>query len=564
MNPLIVIPTLNESSTIRGLLIAITELRPDSSILIIDGGSDDGTIEIVREIQTNNPHIELVIQDTGHTFGAALRLGFKHAIKHRFDPVITMDGDFSHDPVYLNGFFEQALEYDLVVGSRYINGVRVEGWKFRNLLLSKLANMYVSYIFVKPIWDFTSGYRCYRLEFLMKLNIDELSDHAYIVQIQLLYLAFKMKQRVKEIPFVYHEIEGSVSKVFTHAKKSTFLWVLKYRAPISEIWRHLTYVRKDYKRFVREYEELINPPKLKQEGHFDVKKKYSVTVGIMAYNEEKMIGRCLDGLLKQNINNAIIEQIIVVSSGSTDRTNDIVTEYSGRYPVIKLLVQHERKGKANAINEFLKEAESDIVIIESADTTTEPNTIAEMIRHFKNKKVGIVGAHPVPVNKGKRFVDYCVQKLWHLHHLMALDHPKCGEMIAFRNIITKISDYTAVDEAAIESVFTHYNFKLAYASEAIVHNKGPETLREFIRQRRRIAAGHRHLLKNTGHIVPSYSNKKILDYVLRTQIWRPKQVIYTAILIGVEGFSRLVGFCDYYLRDKNPFIWDIAKTTKNI
>jgi len=104
---------------------------------------------------------------------------------------------------------------------------------------------------------------------------------------------------------------------------------------------------------------------------------------------------------------------------------------------------------------------------------------------------------------------------------------------------------------------------LAYAENAIVHNKGPETIRDFIKQRRRIAAGHRHLKAGMGHEVSTQSPKNIFHYVLKHQRWSPKEITYMMILVIIEGYSRFLGMVGYYIKDKNPFIWDIAASTKN-
>jgi glycosyltransferase involved in cell wall biosynthesis len=561
MNPLIIIPTLNEAHSIEELLIKIWRTNLQFTILVVDGNSTDGTDKIVLKMAEVYPNIILIRQEEPG-FGEALRVGFKKAIEENYDPVITMDADHSHDPVYLSKFMQLNMDHDLIIGSRYINGVRVEGWKFRNLLISKLANMYISYILVKPIWDFTSGYRCYRKHYLESINLDQLKSEAYIIQIQLLHLAYQKKMRVKEIPFVYRDTREGQSKISKHTKRKTFMYVLKCRAPLLEILRHLTYVKKDYKRFIAEYEELVTPPKLKNNGVFHDKDHFSASIGVMAYNEEKIIGKCLDRLLEQKLQSGSISEIVVVSSGSTDNTNKIVSEYAEKDPRIKLLMQEARLGKASAINEYLRVARGDIIILESADTITQTDTVEELIKPFKDRKIGMTGAHPVPVNDENGFIGFCVHKLWQLHHQMALQNPKCGEMVAFRNLITKIPNYTAVDEAAIEGILLREGFRLAYAEKALINNKGPENFRDFVKQRRRIASGHRHLYAAMQHEVSTQNPSRILKYVLKYQKWSPKEILYMFFLVVIEGYARTMGMIDYYLKDKNPFIWDISKSTK--
>jgi len=564
MKPAVIIPTLNEGHQIVSIIEGILSLDIDLDIIIVDGNSTDGSKDIIATLQKSFSNIILVSQTERNGFGYALSLGFKEALKGQYDPIITMDGNGSHGPIYIKDLLENSDEYDMVIGSRYINGVRVEGWRFRKLLVSKLANMYISYVLVKPIWDFTSGFRCYRRSLIEMLDLENLHKEGYIIQIQLLHQAYKAFKRVKEIPFVYRDSLHRPSKVGSQNKLRTFFYVLKYGAPFLEIFRHLFYLKKKYERFVDEYHELINPPKLKNGGQYDVKEGYSISVGVMAYNEEKIIAKCLDGLLSQELDSHTIEEIIVVSSGSTDKTNEIVQEYGKKNKRVKLLIQAERLGKAVAINDFLKIAKGDITIVESADTVTEPFTVNELIKPFNDKEVGMVGVHPMPVNIRKRFIGYSVHRLWELHHSIALDHPKCGEMIAFRNLVPRIPKYTSVDEAAIEGILQKEGLKLAYAEKAIIHNKGPETLRDFIKQRRRIASGHRHLAKSMQHAVYTQSSSNIMHYVLKSQKWSPKEVIFMSLLIFVEGYSRFLGVIDFYLRDKNPFIWDISVSTKHM
>ncbi len=284
----------------------------------------------------------------------------------------------------------------------------------------------------------------------------------------------------------------------------------------------------------------------------------------MAYNEENNIGQCLDALLDQKLNSGKIVEIIVVSSGSTDKTNKIVESYSERDLRVKLKTQNERKGKASAINEYLKIAKGEIVILESADTITKPDTVENLTKPFNIPTIGMTGAHPIPVNSGAGFTSFSVQKMWRLHHLMAIDNPKCGEMVAFRNIVPKIPNYTAVDEATIEAIFQDMGLNLLYCKDAILINKGPENICDFIKQRRRIAAGHKHLKAAKGHVVSTLKSSSILRYVIKDMKWNPKHILYMSLLIIVEAYSRALGNQDFHLKDKNPYIWDISKTTKHL
>lgn len=560
MSPLIIIPTRNHENQIDDVLAGIFHLELPAHILVVDCHSTDGTVEAVRAWEERHPQIKLLTHDRRLGFGEALRIGFKVALEGDYDPIITMDGDGSHDPHFLQNLIETSFEYDFVLGSRYIDGVRVEGWGFRRLLISKLANTYVAHLLIKPIWDFTCGFRCYRRAFLERINLDSLHIEGSLVLVQLLHLAYQNHARVKEIPFVYRD--HGVPKIGPHSTFKTLLFALKYRAPLLEIIRHLALLKKEYKRFVAEYDELINLPQLKADLNNLPTSDFKISVGVMAYNEERIIGECLNGLQNQELSSGTLDQIIVVSSGSTDRTNEIVQEMAANDPRIKLVIQPRRMGKASAINEYLAVAEGDIAILESGDTVTVPQTIEALIQPFKDPDVGMVGAHPMPVNKRDSFVGFSVHKLWELHHYMALDSPKCGEMVAFRNLIPHIPNYTAVDEAMIEGIFKKQGMRLAYAGDAIVKNKGPENLADFIKQRRRIASGHRHLQVTIQHQVSTQSAGSIFSYVWAHQKWTPTEIIYMGLLMSLEAYSRFMGMVDFYLRDKNPYIWDISKTTK--
>ncbi|MFX0198498.1 MAG: glycosyltransferase, partial [Candidatus Hodarchaeota archaeon] len=135
------------------------------------------------------------------------------------------------------------------------------------------------------------------------------------------------------------------------------------------------------------------------------------SIGIMAYNEEANIGMLLDALLKQKLHVCNIVEIIVVASGCSDNTEGIVKNYMEKDKRIKLLIQPERQGKASAINLFLQHSKGEIIVLESGDTLPEQNTIENLVRPFINPKVGMTGAHPVPVNLETTFIGFTVNLL---------------------------------------------------------------------------------------------------------------------------------------------------------
>src|SRR2546427_9336582 len=162
------------------------------------------------------------------------------------------------------------------------------------------------------------------------------------------------------------------------------------------------------------------------------------SVGIMAYNEEANIGRTLQSVLDQTGPTVRVEEVIVVASGCTDRTVPIVTEIAQKEPRIRLCVQEKREGKASAINLFLKQAISPVVVLIGADVLPEDSALEYLCAPLKDPKIGMVGGRPVPVNDPATFMGHAVHLLWRLHDRLARIHPKLGEGIAFRNVSSGI------------------------------------------------------------------------------------------------------------------------------
>jgi cellulose synthase/poly-beta-1,6-N-acetylglucosamine synthase-like glycosyltransferase len=290
-----------------------------------------------------------------------------------------------------------------------------------------------------------------------------------------------------------------------------------------------------------------------------------ITIGIPAYNEEKNIGTLLTALLMQEQKRTKISEIIVVSSGSTDRTDEIVKEYSNIDDRIILIRQPQRRGKASAINEILKASTNDIIVLESADTIPEKDCIEKLCSPFLDEKIGMTGAHPIPTNNRDTFTGYAVHLIWDLHHKISLKTPKCGELIAFRKLFDKIPEDIVTDEAWIEYEVRKREYEVAYVPEAVVYNHGPETIREFIKQRRRIACGHLDLKKRTRYTVSTVKMTNTLPILLTLfPINEPKKWVYFMGACALEGLARILGYYDYYIRKKKYVAWEMISSTKKV
>jgi biofilm PGA synthesis N-glycosyltransferase PgaC len=288
------------------------------------------------------------------------------------------------------------------------------------------------------------------------------------------------------------------------------------------------------------------------------------SVGITAYNEEANIGQLLQAILDQRLYSVEISEIIVVASGCTDRTIDIVQEYMAKDPCIKLVVQECREGKTSAVNLFLQQAREDICVLESGDTLPGEDSIEKMARMFEDPQVGMTGAHKVPVNATQQIIGYLSHLRLKMEHQLCLEIPRTGELIAFRKVFDQIPPDVAMDEAFVEALIVKRGMQVRYAPDAIVFNMGPETLGDFVRQRRRNFAGHLYLKDKYGYKVSSLENSRVLRIALE-EVWGAIRLIYMLVaLAGIEAFSRLLGAYDYHIKGEKHVVWDMAWTTKKV
>jgi cellulose synthase/poly-beta-1,6-N-acetylglucosamine synthase-like glycosyltransferase len=294
--------------------------------------------------------------------------------------------------------------------------------------------------------------------------------------------------------------------------------------------------------------------------------KLKVSIGICAHNEERNIGKLLDALFEQETKIVSINQIVVVSF-STDKTNEIVQKYARRDSRIKLVIQKKRAGKASAVNLFLKKATGDVLVLVSADTLPKKTTIENLATPFLDSHVGMTGGRPIPTNNRRKFMGAVSFLLWKLHDEVStanIDNPKCGEIIAFRNVIDKIPKDTAVDEAWIEMAVRQRGFALRYAPEAVVYNHGPENISDFLKQRRRIHSGHLYLKEKVGYEVSTMKMSKIFKVIPNVFGNSLREVLFFTGAVFLEVYGRCLGAYDFYVKKKNPYVWDMATSTKKV
>ncbi len=283
-----------------------------------------------------------------------------------------------------------------------------------------------------------------------------------------------------------------------------------------------------------------------------------ISIGVIAHNEEKNIRPLLKRLLDQDLKRFEIREIIVVSSGSTDKTDTIVKTLSKKEPKIKHITENKRNGKCAAVNLFLTNASSDILVLESGDTIPNNDTIQKICLPLLDKKTGVVGCRPKPMNRRKGILGNFVHAQWELLHHISLNTPKFGELIAFKNIIKRIS-HSAADEEEIATRIKEKGYKGVYVPSAIVHNRGPTNLKDIIRQRRRIHAGHLQIRKDRKASIPTMSVSKILKTIPKIKCKNP---FYIFMIAAIESYSRILGKIDHNLSRNKHVVWEISESTK--
>ena len=214
---LVIIPTYNESENICSLILKIFNEIPQIHILIVDDNSPDKTFEIVDKLSQNfKKKLFLELRKNKNGLGEAYKHGFKWALDRNYEYIFQMDADFSHDPMELSKMLNYLKnDYDLVIGSRYIKGINVVNWPLNRILLSVLAAYYVRFITWMPIKDPTAGFVGYRKRVLKSINTERIRSIGYAFQIEMKYISWRQKFKLKEHPIIFKNREKGISKMGT-------------------------------------------------------------------------------------------------------------------------------------------------------------------------------------------------------------------------------------------------------------------------------------------------------------------------------------------------------------
>jgi dolichol-phosphate mannosyltransferase len=226
---LVIIPTYNELDNLPRLIPIILKQNENINILIVDDNSPDGTANYVEELASENDRISLIKRPRKMGLGTAYITGFKFALENNYDYIFEMDADFSHDPNEIKNFLIAIKESDLVLGSRYIHGVRVVNWPMRRLLLSFFASVYTRLITGMHVRDATGGFKCFRRKVLEAINLNHIKSNGYSFQIEMTFRAYARGFKIKEIPIVFVDrVKGSskMSKKIVF-EAVTMVWKLR-------------------------------------------------------------------------------------------------------------------------------------------------------------------------------------------------------------------------------------------------------------------------------------------------------------------------------------------------
>ena len=222
---LVIIPTYNEKENIRSVVELVLSQAPNLDVLVVDDNSPDGTAAIVSDMAKAAPRVNLMSRAGKLGLGTAYIAGFKWGLSKGYDYLIEMDADFSHDPREIPNMLKAIQQADLILGSRYIDGVRVVNWPLSRLFLSKGASYYVRIITGLPVYDPTGGFKCFRRRVLEAIELDRVRSNGYAFQIEMSYNAWMKGFRVREIPITFADRYAGQSKMSGHIVREA-LWMV--------------------------------------------------------------------------------------------------------------------------------------------------------------------------------------------------------------------------------------------------------------------------------------------------------------------------------------------------
>lgn len=234
----VIIPTYNERDNLRHLVSAILAQHESLRVLVVDDNSPDGTGELADRLAAEDDRIQVLHRAGKMGLGSAYREGFRKALEMGNEYLIEMDADFSHDPSILPIFLDRIKENDLVIGSRYLNGISVVNWPLRRLMLSYCANAYTRLVTGLTIMDCTSGFKCFRRSLIERIDLNSIRSDGYSFQIEMHYRCAELGARICEVPIIFIDRRAGHSKMSKKIVREAVLMVWKLK--VGTLIRRLT------------------------------------------------------------------------------------------------------------------------------------------------------------------------------------------------------------------------------------------------------------------------------------------------------------------------------------
>jgi cellulose synthase/poly-beta-1,6-N-acetylglucosamine synthase-like glycosyltransferase len=300
----------------------------------------------------------------------------------------------------------------------------------------------------------------------------------------------------------------------------------------------------------------------------------TITVGICAHNEGTNIGHLLDNLLYHQPleGNYLLKEILVVSSGSTDKTNQILSEKAEKDDRIKTFIQETRNGKANAQNVILSHSSSQMLVLVSADALPEPGALLKLVSALHDG-VGGASARAVSINGLKGTVNFASTFIWELHHATNSYLSDSGElsllggdMIAIKSGIVKaIPEYIINDDAYLGVAIKRQGYKIINVPSSIIKIYGPSTIMDYVRQRERILFGHSQIQRSFGQAPSTFEELLLRKPTAAAHIFMnvcskfaPVQLLKLPSVVSLE----LTSLISSKINGKDYSKWNIISTTK--
>jgi glycosyltransferase involved in cell wall biosynthesis len=289
----------------------------------------------------------------------------------------------------------------------------------------------------------------------------------------------------------------------------------------------------------------------------------TASIGVCAYNEGRNIRRTLESILAQKTVMPVAE-ILVVSSGSTDDTDAIVKEVAAKDGRVRLLRQEKREGKNSAVNLFMAEAKGDILVLVNADNILKEGSLEALLSHFQDAQVGVVGAHPLPVNQKNTVAGFAVNMLWDMHHRLAMIYPKVGEVIAFRNEKMQIPTGMQSDEDLIRMQLEAKGLRTEYEGSAYVINKGPANIRDYIKQRTRVNIGERYMKRWFDYDIPTWDKRYLFQAYISFLKENARHPFLILAAMSLEAYARGYATLHVMMDKGDRPVWSMVESTKKV